>query len=312
LIAFGEHRREDGRVAMQEILDNGASFTGLIASNDLYCLGAMEVLRASGKNIPADVAVIGFDDILEAHSQNPLLTTVHHPTFTLGYQSVLSVLAAINGNGKEEINTRVKTQLVIRQSCGCRPESSHNILIGPPSILELESTRTSLAHLMADAAFIEVRHSPRGEIEVLCQNFLNTFISSLKGHDTTKFDADLEQLFEWIEKHGEDTYAWNAAFSILRSRLPNLLSADSGSDPIFADALIDRARLVIAEITQRQTTDRLLRHMEMSNRLGLMTSQLLAAMDVKDIAAILAQHLPQLGIRHALVALYSVREDDPF
>ncbi len=167
-------------------------------------------------------------------------------------------------------------------------------------------------HLMANAAVIEVRHSPRDEIEVLCQNFLSSYISSLKSHDSTNFDAELEQLFEWIEKHDEDAYAWNGAFSILQSSLPKLLSADSRADPIFADALIDHARLVIAEITHRQATDRLLRHMEMSNRLGLMTSQLLAAMDVKDSAGILAQHLPQLGIQHTLVALYSVREDDPF
>jgi signal transduction histidine kinase len=42
-----------------------------------------------------------------------------------------------------------------------------------------------------------------------------------------------------------------------------------------------------------------------------MTSQLLAAMDVSDSAGILEQHLPKLGIQHALVVLYSSREDDP-
>ena len=66
LIAFGEHRREDGRLAMQTILATGAPFTALLASNDLSGLGAMDVLRLSGRRIPEDVAVIGFDDILEA------------------------------------------------------------------------------------------------------------------------------------------------------------------------------------------------------------------------------------------------------
>jgi arabinogalactan endo-1,4-beta-galactosidase len=41
LIAFGEHRKDGGRLAMQQILDSGASFTALIASNDLSCLGVM-------------------------------------------------------------------------------------------------------------------------------------------------------------------------------------------------------------------------------------------------------------------------------
>ena len=93
LIAFGEHRREDGSLAMQRILASGAPFTAVLASNDLSALGAMDALRAAGRRVPEDVAVIGFDDILEARSQLSPLTTVRHPTFMLGYQAVLSVLA---------------------------------------------------------------------------------------------------------------------------------------------------------------------------------------------------------------------------
>ena len=76
LIAFGEHRREDGRSAMQQILSTGVPFTAVLASSDLSCLGAIEALRAAGRRIPEDVAVIGFDDILDARSHLPPLTTV--------------------------------------------------------------------------------------------------------------------------------------------------------------------------------------------------------------------------------------------
>jgi signal transduction histidine kinase len=51
--------------------------------------------------------------------------------------------------------------------------------------------------------------------------------------------------------------------------------------------------------------------MEMTNRLGLMTSQLLTTLDAFQSAHILAKHLPQLGIQHALAALYAPQEDDP-
>ena len=54
-----------------------------------------------------------------------------------------------------------------------------------------------------------------------------------------------------------------------------------------------------------------MKHRTLSNQLGLMTSQLLAAIDVTDSAEILAQHLPRLGIQHALVAVYSQQDDDP-
>jgi len=311
LIAFGEHRREDGRSAMQHILDTGASFTALIASNDLSCLGAMEALRLSGRRIPEDVAIIGFDDILEARSQNPQLTTVRHPTFTLGYQSVLSVLDAINGRRLDEAGTRVATQLVIRQSCGCRPESTPVASLAPSSSQELETLQIALASLMAEAASVEVQHSSSDEIETLCLDLVRAFQSSLAHHDPTRFDDALERLVDWVEMQSEDAYAWHAAFSTLRRGLPNLLSVQVGAEPGFADTLVDRARLVISEIAQRQANDTLVRHMETSNRLGLMTSQLLAALDVTDAAKILARHLPKLGFQHAVVARYSPTEDDP-
>ena len=56
----------------------------------------------------------------------------------------------------------------------------------------------------------------------------------------------------------------------------------------------------------------MLRRKEISNRLGLMTSQLLTAFDVPDIASILVKHIPLLGIQHILAATYSSNDDDLF
>ncbi|HVM72305.1 MAG TPA: substrate-binding domain-containing protein [Anaerolineales bacterium] len=311
LIAFGEHRREDGRLAMQQILATGAPFTALLASNDLSGLGAMEVLRETGRRIPEDVAVIGFDDILEARSQLPLLTTVRHPTFMVGYQAALSLLEMIHGQATSETSTRVATQLVIRQSCGCRPEYLPVPAPVSPASLELETVQAELARAMARASAIEFQYGPTEEIESLCLALVRAFMTSLARHDPAQFDAAMQQLFDWIERHGEEAYPWQVALSTLRRGLPGLLSADPGADPRFADMLVDRARLVVAETAQRQATELLLRHMDTSNRLGLMTSQLLAALDESASTTILESHLPQLGVDHALVALYSPREDDP-
>ncbi len=311
LIAFGEHRREDGRTAMQQILATDAPFTAVIASNDLSCIGAVEVLRAAGRRIPGDVAVIGFDDILDARSHLPPLTTVRHPTFTLGYQAVLSMLDAIAGKPIDAAPTRVPTQLVIRQSCGCRLKAAPVTIFTASKPIDLDTIQLALARAMAEATLIEARHSTRAEIENLCLNLTRAFISSLSCDDPRLFDTTLQQLFDWLEIHGEEAYAWHAALSTLRRELFNLLPMIPGANFSFADSLIDRARLEIDEQVQRQATDTLLRHMEMSNRLGLMTSQLLTMLDVADSANILAYHLPQLGLEHLLVASYVPHDDDP-
>ncbi|MBN1978680.1 MAG: substrate-binding domain-containing protein [Anaerolineae bacterium] len=315
LIAFGQHRREDGRAAMQQILSTGAPFTAVLASNDLSCIGAMEALRAARRRVPDDVAVIGFDDIIDARSHLPPLTTVRHPTFALGYQAVLSVLGAIAGEKVSETPTRVPTQLVIRQSCGCRPESTPGSATLHPAQSDLASTQAMLARAMADATLVEARHSAREEIEGLCLELVRAFVSSLGDKDPRSFDDAMQRLFAWLEGRNEDAYVWHAALSTLRRGLSSLASLIPEADLIFADTMIDCARLETAEQVQRQATDELLHHMEMSNRLGLMTSQLLAALDASEdartqsIRAILANHLPQLGIEHALVALYEHADD---
>lgn len=311
LIAFGEHRRDGGRTAMRRILDTGAPFTALIASNDLSGLGAMDALREAGRRIPEDVALIGFDDILEARSQLPPLTTIRHPTFTLGRQAVLAVLSAIRGQATDSANLRVKTQLVVRQSCGCRPDGSLIEALNPFHSRELASIETTLARLMADATFSEVQHSSREKIDSLCLSLTTAFTSSLIHHNPLRFESALQELMQWLEVYDEDAYAWHRALSLLRRALANLLIALPGARPDFANMLIDRARIMLAELTQRQAANVLLHHIETSNRLGLMTSQLLAAVDTTATADILAQHLPQLGIDHVLVALYAANEDDP-
>ncbi len=106
---------------MRQILDRGAKFTAVLASNDNSALGAMDELQAAGLVVPRDVAVIGFDDRSEAKAQAPTLTTVHFPMFELGYQAAGLLLKAIEGQMKKGELVRIPTRLVIRESCGCLP-----------------------------------------------------------------------------------------------------------------------------------------------------------------------------------------------
>jgi DNA-binding LacI/PurR family transcriptional regulator len=68
--------RSGGAQAMRELLDSGAQFDGLVAFNDSMALGAMRVMQEAGLRIPADVAVIGYDDIDETRYTLPTLSTI--------------------------------------------------------------------------------------------------------------------------------------------------------------------------------------------------------------------------------------------
>jgi len=311
LIAFGEHRREDGRLAMQQILEREVDFTAVIASNDLSALGAMEVLRAAGRRIPEDVAVIGFDDILEARSHLPPLTTVRHPTFSLGYQAMVSILQTIRGETPRAGNQRVATRLVIRQSCGCRPDCAPAETPFTSCPLESESAGLALEAWMEEIVALETHHSRPEEVRSRCQGITESLIGSLGDGDISRFDTQLRELYRWLETRPEDSEAWLSVFTTLRNRPPGSLPALPAARPGFLRELLDYACLGLADLIRRQTTGALLKQISASNRLGLMTSQLLASTDITRSGEILEQHLPLLGIHQALVGLYSQDDEDP-
>ncbi len=123
------YRRHRGHAAHPR--DAYVPFSALLASNDQSCLGAIKVLREAGLRVPEDVAVIGFDDSLEARSHLPPLTTVRHPAFALGYQAVLAVLDRVAGQQTAAPQERISTRLIIRQSCGCQPASAQPLADTP-------------------------------------------------------------------------------------------------------------------------------------------------------------------------------------
>ena len=81
LVAYGSHTYEGGRQAIQQIITRGAKFTAVLASNDRSAIGVLDGLRQAGFVVPQDIALIGFDDRLEARALVPSLTTIHYPMF---------------------------------------------------------------------------------------------------------------------------------------------------------------------------------------------------------------------------------------
>jgi signal transduction histidine kinase/CheY-like chemotaxis protein len=299
LIAFGEHRKEGGAAAMQQILARGAPFSAVIASNDLSCLGAIEALTAVGRRIPQDVAIIGFDDILDARSLSPSLTTIRHPTFSLGYQAVLTLMEHIRGQHSGNSQVVVPPQLIVRQSCGCRP--------GRLEVQNAESSLASLAelaHEMSEASLIEARNSLLDDLEAQAGSVLGALTESLQAQDDAPVLSEIDRVLAWTEERGEDAHVWQAGTAVLSQRLNTLLTLVPAADPVFAASLLDRARLEISDQIQRQTTRSLLGHMDMMAQLGQLTAEMLAAMNIDESAEILSRHLPRVGIKNALVALY--------
>ncbi|MEK8227964.1 substrate-binding domain-containing protein [Oerskovia sp. M15] len=78
-IAYGDFAAAGGAAAMEELLDRHPDTDAVFAASDLMAEGALRVLRARGKSVPGDVAVVGFDNLGVAATTSPALTTVQNP-----------------------------------------------------------------------------------------------------------------------------------------------------------------------------------------------------------------------------------------
>lgn len=118
LVIRGDFHPNSGREAALAMLAQPDPPTAIFACNDLMAIGAMRAAAESGRRIPNDLALVGFDDIELASYTTPQLTTVAQPTVEIGQIAIQFLIERIN-NGK--LPARRKQQLpelVIRGTCG--------------------------------------------------------------------------------------------------------------------------------------------------------------------------------------------------
>lgn len=109
---------EPGRVATVRLIETGQPFTAIFAFNDLSAMGAIVALREAGVDVPADVSVIGFDDIPSAAINNPPLTTVRQPLQEMGRAAATMLLERIQSEAARQKNrpTLILPTFVERQT----------------------------------------------------------------------------------------------------------------------------------------------------------------------------------------------------
>jgi LacI family transcriptional regulator len=91
----------------------------VVCGNDQMAIGMLKALAAAGVRVPAEIAVVGFDDIYPASVSDPPLTTVRQPVRMLGRQACSRLLERIANPQRPATLDMLATQLVLRASCGC-------------------------------------------------------------------------------------------------------------------------------------------------------------------------------------------------
>jgi LacI family transcriptional regulator len=89
---------EPGHQATLELLSRKSPFSAIFSFNDVSAVGAITALRESGMQVPRDVSIVGFDDVLFAATSHPPLTTVRQPLRQMGLTAASTLLGMIEGD----------------------------------------------------------------------------------------------------------------------------------------------------------------------------------------------------------------------
>ena len=117
LIVQGDFTFESGERETPKLLGLKKRPTAIFAASDYMAIGAMRAMKAQGISIPKDVALIGFDNTLEAAYVEPPLTTIRQPLQEMGEKAVDLAVRSMTDENFEPQLAVLKPELIKRQSC---------------------------------------------------------------------------------------------------------------------------------------------------------------------------------------------------
>jgi LacI family transcriptional regulator len=114
-VEYGPPSPEGGEAAVQNLLSKGAKFSAILAYNDAMASGAMSMLTDHNLQVPNDVSVIGYDDILLAKYCRPKLTTLRYPIELMASKATQLAMHYAAGNPPEQESAYIFQPTVVKR-----------------------------------------------------------------------------------------------------------------------------------------------------------------------------------------------------
>jgi len=122
-VRYGPIALASGTSAMRELLARPQRPTAVLATNDVFAVGAMIACREAGVRIPDDVSITGVDDTDLGATQTPGLTSIHTPILEIGRAAALHLAARLEGEAIA-LQQALPFELVHRGSTGPPPRTA--------------------------------------------------------------------------------------------------------------------------------------------------------------------------------------------
>ncbi|MDP4536194.1 LacI family DNA-binding transcriptional regulator [Alkalimonas collagenimarina] len=113
----GDFHESGGSDGVAQFLQQGLHFTGLICGNDEMASGAMTEARECGLDIPGDLSIVGYDNVMLSHYTYPKLSTIDYPIAAMGQMAARWVLKHIYQQDKLDVQLVFEPKVIERDSC---------------------------------------------------------------------------------------------------------------------------------------------------------------------------------------------------
>ncbi len=120
LVLVGGYDAQASAECTRTLLTSNDPPTAIFAANDVSAIAAIQAAVGLGLRVPADLSVVGFDNIPESALCTPPLTTVNQPIRQMGERSIQLLLRLMRGEQVEATHLTLQTDLVVRQSARAR------------------------------------------------------------------------------------------------------------------------------------------------------------------------------------------------
>ncbi len=305
LVTQGDFYRSSGKAAAHILLDERkAEFDALVGANDTMALAAMEVIQTRGIGVPDEVAVVGYDDVIDANISNPPLTTVRQPVYEIGKRAVEFLITILEG-GEVPDCEMIPTTLVRRLSCACEPEPKSD-----SSLLEeglpFRSDDLAAQRNYVVQKVVEAYNPPYSKEDLITRNtsdLVDTYFKAMIDQsDPDEFIILLEKILRHGLIHGADSYQWQYAMSTLNQLTIPLLT-DVESSRRTAE-LWRRVNLLLGRIGSLSISYSKLQEEHLAEPLRYTNQALLTTYDMTSLMETIWDRFPGIGIHSCVISLF--------
>jgi DNA-binding LacI/PurR family transcriptional regulator/AraC-like DNA-binding protein len=301
LIIQGPYGTNFGIKAVKILLDNRKrSFDALISSNDDTALGVIEELKRRGISVPKDIRIAGFDDIAESTSFIPRLTTVHQPIYRIGRTACEILYNLIKGK-KTKVLTKLPTELVIRESCGCtypeRIKTLHKKIIPIDFAQKKKAILKELKHLN-----IYLEHGRQKAGRIIFEKILDSFFNDLVLKDRGSFLKEWSEFLKLTQKQHYNFRIINRISYILRERLFPFVY--DYRNPSYLFKICAKSEELIENLFMEREMDRKIKNSDMEVKLRDIYEELHTVTDIEQQMNSIYQGLLNFAVEDCYLSLF--------